>query len=498
MEIVLIFPHQLFKHHPALKKGRSVWLIEEWLFFKQYRFSWHKLVFHRASMQFYFNWLRQQDYEVQYFETKGADLHIEELLLNTLTEPSKLHFADVVDDWLLQRIQKGASGHELIQYNNPGFINSLQTVKEYFEPKQSFFQTEFYIQQRKKLKILVEGKEKPIGGKWTFDGENRQRIPKNHTVPVPRFANKNVLIEEAENYVEQYFSNAYGSRLAPFKKGGYYPINFEDTALWLNDFIENRLLFFGTYEDALVANESILYHSVLTPMLNVGLLTPNEVLNTVLEKNKLVPIPLNSLEGFIRQIIGWREFIRGVYTVKGRFQRSHNYWKFTRNIPPQFWTGTTGILPVDNVIKKLLQTGYNHHIERLMILGNFMLLCEFKPTAVYQWFMEMYIDSYDWVMVPNVYGMTQFADGGIMTTKPYISGSNYILKMGNFEKGAWQEIWDGLFWRFMHVHRSFFQQNIRLKMLLNAFDKMLPSKKEQHLNNANQFLLQLDKWNLHA
>ena len=144
------------------------------------------------------------------------------------------------------------------------------------------------------------------------------------------------------------------------------------------------------------------------------------------------------------------------------------------------------------IIKRVLKTGYCHHIERLMVLGNFMLLCEFDPDEVYRWFMELFIDSYDWVMVPNVYGMTQFADGGIMTTKPYISGSNYLLKMGDWDKGPWQEIWDGLFWRFMHVHRDFFGSNPRLGMLLNTFDKMSPEKRNKHLQNATTFLDALD------
>jgi deoxyribodipyrimidine photolyase-related protein len=201
---------------------------------------------------------------------------------------------------------------------------------------------------------------------------------------------------------------------------------------------------------------------------------------------------LNSLEGFIRQIIGWREFIRIVYEREGNKQRTKNYWGFDRKIPESFWQGTTGILPVDNVIKKVLQTGYSHHIERLMVIGNFMLLCEFHPDEVYRWFMEMYVDAYDWVMVPNVYGMTQFADGGMMTTKPYISGSNYLLKMSDYQKGGWTEIWDGLFWRFMHVNRDLFLKNPRLSMLVKTFDKMPEKKRKKHISVAENHLNQLD------
>jgi deoxyribodipyrimidine photolyase-related protein len=193
-----------------------------------------------------------------------------------------------------------------------------------------------------------------------------------------------------------------------------------------------------------------------------------------------------------------------VYEREGRLQRTCNYWGFNRKIPASFWNGTTGIIPIDHLIHQLQKHAYTHHIERLMVLGNFMLLCEFDPNEVYQWFMEWYIDSYDWVMVPNVYGMTQFADGGIMTTKPYISGSNYLLKMGNWEKGValtldndiqanWPEIWDGLFWRFMDKQRKFFSSNPRLGMLLKTLDKMNPDKKERLFAIANAYLKKLDQ-----
>jgi deoxyribodipyrimidine photolyase-related protein len=183
--------------------------------------------------------------------------------------------------------------------------------------------------------------------------------------------------------------------------------------------------------------------------------------------------------------------MRGVYVTKGSEERVRNFWGFSRKIPKSFYDGTTGIFPVDETIKKVLETGYCHHIERLMVLGNFMLLCEFDPDEVYRWFMELFIDAYDWVMVPNVYGMSQFADGGLMATKPYISGSNYLMKMSDYKKGEWQHVWDGLFWRFMHIHRDFFLQNPRLGMLVNTFDKMPHEKQKSHLKNAEEFLCKL-------
>ncbi|NND95556.1 MAG: cryptochrome/photolyase family protein, partial [Flavobacteriales bacterium] len=249
----------------------------------------------------------------------------------------------------------------------------------------------------------------------------------------------------------------------------------------------------GDYEDAIVKDELILNHSVLTPMMNVGLLTPSYVLQEALDFASENDVPINSLEGFVRQIVGWREFIRGVYEAVGSKERTTNFWGFERKIPQSFYNGTTGIEPVDSVIKKVLRSGYCHHIERLMVLGNFMLLCEFDPDEVYRWFMELFIDAYDWVMVTNVYGMSQFADGGLMATKPYISSSNYLMKMSNYKKGDWQDTWDALFWRFMNINRDFFLKNPRMGMLIRTYDKMDSDKQEKMNRLASNYLANLDQ-----
>ena len=222
--------------------------------------------------------------------------------------------------------------------------------------------------------------------------------------------------------------------------------------------------------------------------MNVGLLDPNYLVKTTVDYAKKHNIPINSTEGFIRQIIGWREFIRGVYIAKGTEERTKNFWNFSRKMPAAFYNGTTGLEPFDDSIKKITKTGYIHHIERLMIVGNLMLLCEIDPDEVYRWFMELSIDSYDWVMVPNVYGMSQFADGGLMSTKPYISGSSYILKMSDYKKGDWCSIWDALFWNFINNHKEFFKKNPRMRMLVSSFEKMNPEKKKALLETSATFI----------
>ena len=491
-DVTLIFPHQLFQKHPSLQKNRPVYLVEEWLLFRQYPFHKKKLTLHRASMQFYKQWLEDQQYSVNYIETTNEHNDIR-LLISFLAKQGirYIHIVAVTDNWLLKRITESCvqQSINLIITPSPGFLNTPDEVLHYFNKRKTYFQTDFYTQERKKRKILLEPDGKPIGGKWTFDAENRLRFPKTEKIPTVHFPEENAFVKEAKIYVNKHFPHNYGNIDGP----SFFVTTYKESEQWLNNFIETRLQKFGDYEDAIVAKEYLLHHSALTPMLNIGLLTPQQVLQNVLDNAVKNNVPLNSLEGFIRQIIGWREFIRIVYEREGSKQRTTNYWQFKRKIPACFWNGTTGVLPIDTTIKKILETGYCHHIERLMVLGNFMLLCEFDPNEVYRWFMELFIDAYDWVMVPNVYGMTQFADGGLMTTKPYISSSNYLMKMGDYEKGNWQPIWDGLFWRFMHTHRSFFMQNPRLGMLIGTFDKMPEEKKKTHLANAKQFLTRLDQ-----
>lgn len=489
--ISLVFPNQLFQQHPAIQKDRPIVMIEEWLYFRQYRFHQQKIALLRAGMQFYKQFLTKNGCQVaHYVEAVDDQCDIRNCIKKLSTEKiTEIHTCELSDDWLNRRLTMACKKYniEVSWYPNPNFITPLNEAIKLLENKKKYFQTDFYIWQRKRLKILLEDNDKPVGGQWTFDTDNREKFPKQAKAPALSWPAIQPFYNEAIEYVEKHFSHHYGS-LSKQR----YPSTFDEANKWLKEFLHHRFAQFGVYEDAMVQQELILHHSVLTPMLNIGLLQPRQVIDAAMEYASEREIPLNSLEGFIRQIIGWREFIRVVYEQAGRKQRTTNYWGFTRKIPESFWTGTTGIHPVDCVIKKALEHGYNHHIERLMVMGNFFLLCEFDPDEVYRWFMEMYVDAYDWVMVPNVYGMTQYADGGLMTTKPYISGSNYLMKMGDWEKGEWQQIWDALFWRFMHVHRDFFTKNPRLGMLVKTFDKMNTQKQQHLLQTADNFLVSLD------
>jgi deoxyribodipyrimidine photolyase-related protein len=488
----IIFPHQLFEESPLLENGFPVYILEEWLYFRQYAFHKQKIAFHRATMKYYAAYLESKNIKVVYIESTDPLSDVRKFVAGLkLQNVDTIHYIDPTDNWLEQRLTTAATRADIkvVQYRSPLFLNSKEELGVFFQDKKKkFFQTEFYIQERKKRKILVNDQLEPVGGAWSYDVDNRKKYPRKKEPPVINYPETNVFYEEAKSYVKQHFNGNPGY----LTRYSFYPGDHLSAKKWLVDFLVNRFQEFGPYEDAIVKEENILHHGMFTPMLNVGLIRPQEILDAVLRYSEEEDIPLNTTEGFIRQIIGWREFMRGFYECKGSVSRTRNYWNFTRKIPASFYDGTTGIDPIDSTIKKVLERGYCHHIERLMVLGNFMLLCEFDPDEVYRWFMELFIDAYDWVMVPNVYAMSQFADGGLMATKPYIAGSNYIMKMSNYEKGPWQEIWDALFWRFMHVHRSVFQRNPRLGMLIGSFDKMETEKQKNLLNTAHQFLQTLD------
>lgn len=492
MSTGVVFPHQLFEQNQLVSTCRTIYVVEEFLFFKQYLFHRQKIAFHRASMKFYAGYLVSKGIEIVYIDSFDERSDVRKLIPHFRSVGiTHFEYIDTTDNWLESRLNKACREQEITsnKHRTSLFINSTEDIITYFSGKKRMFQTDFYKHQRLSRNLLLEQDRRPIGGKWTYDDENRLKYPKGKVPPQVKTTSINAFYQEAITYTDTHFLNNYGQ----LNTGIIYPSTFEESKQWFRDFLETRFSEFGPYEDAIVSDQHFLHHSVLTPMLNAGLLTPQWVVGETLEYAVNHEIPLNSLEGFIRQIVGWREFIRAVYELKGSEERTTNYWGFTRKIPASFWDGTTGIEPIDSTIKKVLETGYCHHIERLMVLGNFMLLCEFDPDEVHRWFMELFIDSYDWVMVPNVYGMSQFADGGLMSTKPYISGSNYLMKMSDFKKGDWQKTWDGLFWRFMHLHRDFFLQNPRLGMLVTTFDKMEETKRHAHLGCAEQFLRSLDE-----
>lgn len=455
--IFILYPHQLFQDISQLK-NKTVLLIEEPLFFTQYRFHIQKLVLHRASMKYYEEYLKSNNISVLYFE--------DESYFKTYGD-SEVYIYDVADDWLLKKIQKNFLNLSILE--SPNFLNPNDSNK--------FFH-KYYINRRKDLKLFIDENQKPFGNKWSFDTENRNKLPKNNVLPLS-FSYSNRFVDEAKKYCGKFESIG-------ICKEFYYPITFDEAFANLNYFLQNKFENYGTYQDAIVKEKSFLYHSNISSSLNIGLLSLNDIIKSVAKED----VPYNSKEGFIRQIIGWREFMHTIYKSSHVSLRTSNYFHFTKKISLKLISGNSGLMPLDDCIKKLSYTGYNHHIERLMILGNIFLLLEIKPNDVYEFFMANYIDAYDWVMVGNVYGMSGFSDGGSITTKPYISSSNYIIKMSSDYKKSesWSTIWDGLYWRFLDKYKDLFQNNHRMKMQLALLQKMDTGKLQNHKNKAESFI----------
>ena len=491
MELTLIFPHQLFADHPALGPDRPVVLIEDPLFFGTdpiwpIQVHRQRLLLHRASMKAYGERLRQQGFLVQEQRHDAAADTTGHLQKLHDAGYRSFHLADPVDHLLEKRLNSFVERNSchLKVYGTPMLLTPVEVVNEHFSRGKKPLMAKFYEMQRRRLNLLMEPDDSPVGGRWSFDADNRKKLPKAIVVPEEPG-------ETAGNDVNQARQELAQESLPGIGSWDYfnYPVDHRSAAQWLDRFLDERLRQFGAYEDAISTRHRVMWHGVLTPMLNTGLLTPQQVLNRTMERAEAGDIPLNSLEGFIRQIVGWREFMAAMYRQHGVLMRNGNFWGFDdRPIPQAFYTGTTGLPPIDDAIHHALSTGYCHHIERLMLLGNLMLLCGFHPTRIYTWFMELFVDAYDWVMVPNVYGMSQFADAGLFTTKPYLSGSNYVRKMSDYRRGDWCDIWDGLFWRFIKDHEEFFRGQYRLAMMARNLDKMDEQTISKHYQNAEQFL----------
>ena len=491
MEISLVYPHQLFADHPAIQPGRPVALIEDPLFFGTdprwpLRVHRQRQVLHRASMSSYAAGLKERGWQVLHQRHDAAVDTGAHLELLRKAGYRHFHLADPVDDLLERRLHAFVQRHDcrLTTLATPLHLTPSSVLEEHFGRGKKPFMAKFYEMQRKRLGVLLEPDGGPLGGRWSYDADNRKKLPKGISVPdVPSCSPSSFVLSAQQQLAEEALPHLGCAETFA------YPVTHSDAERWLDQFLEVRFQQFGAYEDAISTQHRVMWHGVLTPMLNIGLLTPQQVLDRTLARAELGDIPLNSLEGFIRQIIGWREFMAAMYRRHGVTMRTSNFWNFDDEpIPEAFYSGSTGLPPIDDAIRHALDTGYCHHIERLMLLGNLMLLCGFHPNRIYTWFMELFVDAYDWVMVPNVYGMSQFADGGIFTTKPYLSGSNYVRKMSDYRKGPWCEIWDGLFWSFIHRHDTFFRSQYRLAMMARNLDRMGIETLKNHRKNADQFL----------
>jgi deoxyribodipyrimidine photolyase-related protein len=386
---------------------------------------------------------------------------------------------------------------QCIVHKNTLFLSDEEEFNKLFQGK-SYLQETFYKYMRKKYNILIEtksGKPEPVGGQWNFDKENRLPHKKGDPLPFPypRIP-VDAITKEVIDLIESKYQNHWGDC-----KTFAWPVTRKDSLIWLDHFVKNLLPYFGPFEDAMNPEEPFLFHSLLSPLIHLNLISPKEVIQSALEAYKKGKVNLSCVEGFVRQILGWREYMRNLYNSKYQEYQKSNFFQHKGNLPPLYWGKKSGLDCLDSAVSFVYQHGYSHHIYRLMVLSNFANLTETNPHELNHWFWSAYIDAFEWVVTPNVVGMGTFADGGISSTKPYIASANYISKMGSGHckrckynpKGLLEEDacpFNALYWNFIDKKEKFYQTSARRDFGLLHLNKMDPARRKAIREKAKNLI----------
>ena len=485
--LLIVLGNQLFdkSHHP--EDITDIFMCEDFDLCTYEKHHKKKISFFLTAMREYKDEMINSGYNVIYkdFDDAFKDSYISKLQKSIEDiKPDKIYIFQIEDKnfegELISFIDEQKLDFEILQ--TPMFIHSRRYFNDYQENRKTLLLENFYRKTRKELDILMEDGQ-PVGGQWNYDELNRKKIPKGLEIPNnSTFTSK--YLKTVNNFILENFSNHPGELSDEF----WVPFSRKEALAYLEHFFKIKFELFGPYEDAIYENHSFLFHSAISPLLNIGLLTPEDVITKAIKYSKENNVSINSVEGFVRQIMGWREFIRGVYQSRSQDQIGKNFFNNDRMLTKDWYEGTTGIDPLDDAIKLTLKHGYTHHINRLMVISNVMNLSGIHPDEIYKWFMEMFVDSSEWVMVPNVYGMGTFADGGVFSTKPYICGSSYMIKMSNFKKGPWCDIVDGLYWSFIKNNLDYFKTNPRLAVMPRALERLKDERKELIFSASKNFL----------
>ncbi|WP_299566848.1 cryptochrome/photolyase family protein [uncultured Sulfitobacter sp.] len=354
----------------------------------------------------------------------------------------------------------------------------------------------FYREMRRKTGLLMDG-DNPAGGQWNFDHDNRKPAPGSIAPEGPLTFEPDNVTGDVLALVEAQFGDHFGT-LRPFT----FATTRAQALDALAHFVKHSLPTFGDYQDAMVTGEPFMFHAILSPYINMGLLGSMEVCEAAQEAYDNGDAPINAVEGFIRQIIGWREYVRGIYFLEGPDYASRNVLKQKRDLPAMYWGGETDMACMEAAVGQTQEHAYAHHIQRLMVTGNFALLAGIDPQQVSEWYLEVYADAYEWVEAPNVVGMSQFADGGVIASKPYVSSGSYINRMSDYCKGCAYSVtkktgegscpFNTLYWHFLDRHRDRFSDNPRMGNMYATWDRMDEEKRETVLSDAQAVLSKLD------
>ena len=461
-----------------------------------------KLAFLFAAMRHFAAELRAQGYQVHYsrlddpentgsffgeLQRKVEQLQPDKIIL---TEPSEYRVEQEVGTWA-KRL-----GVEVEQREDNRFLATRSTFKSWAENRKQLRMEFYYREMRREYGILMD-EYQPIGGQWNYDSENRKRPPADHNKPETYAATPDAVTQEVIELVEREFGDHFGD-LQPF----HYAVNRAQAMQALEQFIDKRLSNFGDYQDAMLSSDPWMYHSHIGLYLNCGLLLPLECIEKVEQAYHSGAVPLNAAEGFIRQILGWREFVRGIYWLYMPEYSQCNALEAKRSLPALYWDAPTKMNCMHQCVRNTKQNAYAHHIQRLMVLGNFALLAGLDPEEVNEWYLIVYADAYEWVERPNVSGMVLFADGGKLASKPYAASGAYINKMSDYCKGCRYAVskkngldacpFNYLYWDFLMRNRDHLGRNPRLGMPYRTLDKMTAEKTSAVQNDASRFLAAMD------
>jgi deoxyribodipyrimidine photolyase-related protein len=459
-----------------------------------------KIVGYFSAMQQFANELIQKKHQVIYFYLNDANnLQSFDKNVQYLIEKHQFtHFEyQLPDEYRLDELLKNFCETLSIAtsvVDSEHFYSSRKELGAFFEGKKTFLMESFYRNMRKKHQVLME-KDKPLTGKWNYDNENRKKLPKNHKPISPFvFTNNvsNILVEIQKTNIKTIGTIDVENFV--------WPINRSQSLELLDFFVSECLQLFGSYQDAMTPNEWSLYHSRISFSMNTKMISPQEVIEKAIAEWQKRPeeIEYNQLEGFVRQIIGWREYMRGIYWLKMPEYAQLNFFNNQEKLPDWFWTGNTKMGCLKDTIHQSLNYAYAHHIQRLMITGNFALLAGIHPDELDAWYLGIYIDAIEWVEITNTRGMSQFADGGIVGTKPYVSSASYIDKMSHYCGSCFykKEIKTGdkacpfnsLYWNFYDKNEDKLGKNPRIGMMYNVWRKMKPEARTALLEQADFYL----------
>lgn len=403
-----------------------------------------------------------------------------------VTEPGEWRVREAMSGW------QAAFKTPVEMLEDDRFIATHSEFQTWAEGRKQLRMEYFYREMRRKTGLLMDG-DQPEGGKWNYDAENRKPAKADLFMPTPLRATPDAITEDVLALVSNRFDNHFGD-LTPF----WFGVTRDAAEAALDHFIETALAKFGDYQDAMLEGEKFLYHSILSLYLNAGLLDPLVICRRVEAAYQAGAAPLNAAEGFIRQIIGWREYVRGIYWLKMPNYVDENFFGNTRALPDFYWTGETDMACLRAAITQTKEEAYAHHIQRLMVTGNFALIAGIDPKQVHEWYLAVYADAYEWVELPNTLGMSQFGDGGVLGSKPYASSGNYIHKMSDHCKGCKydvkQKTGDGacpfnpLYWDFLHRNRDKLAGNPRMAQMYRTWERMSEEKQRDYLESAANVL----------